>query len=311
MNSSIRGRTPQAVAAALLLGAALLTGACGGTDAGSSDQDVMIESSKAPTDKSRARVAARTPAGKEAPVEAPSVSVTRSASAKGVARLAPGQTLTGMLEQSDAGSGPPIDWFIVDLPTPGEVMLLVQSADFNPLINLAVAGAEEAEQYMRDGPILWVEDWPAGEHQIGLVATPEAVATHMDFAPAAMTGEYTISLEFRGEKEGNHTALTGLLMENYFDMAPDRGTLADGTFYIDHPLELSAGETVTINMLSVVFDTFLLVVQNEEILASNDDGPDGTNSRLTFTAPSTGTYMVRANSYEAAQSGLYSIIIDR
>jgi len=312
MNSSLQGLTPQAVAGALLVGAALFTGACGGAaDSGTSEQDVMIASSKAPTDKSRAPVASQPPAGKEAPAEAPAVSIARSASAKGVARLVPGQTLTGMLEESDAGSGPPIDWFIVELPTPGEVMLLVQSTDFNPLINMAVAGAEEPEQYMRDGPILWVEDWPAGEHEIGLVATPEAVASHMDFAPAGMTGEYTISLEFRGAKDGNHTAMTGLLIENYFDMAPDRGTLADGTFYMDHPIELSAGETVTINMLSVVFDTFLLVVQNEEILASNDDGPNGTNSQLTFTAPSAGTYMVRANSYEAGASGLYSIIIDR
>ncbi len=80
-----------------------------------------------------------------------------------------------------------------------------------------------------------------------------------------------------------------------------------------------AGETVMIQMNSADFDTVLLVGTDVDpspsnplgvmILGQDDDGGLGSNSRLMFTPPSNGQYVVLASSYGRYDEGPYSLTL--
>jgi hypothetical protein len=69
------------------------------------------------------------------------------------------------------------------------------------------------------------------------------------------------------------------------------------------------GQRIRIDMSSGVFDTYVeLFDANRSSLAQDDDGADGTNSRLTFTLPATGDYFVEARAFSEA-TGAYSLSV--
>ncbi len=80
-----------------------------------------------------------------------------------------------------------------------------------------------------------------------------------------------------------------------------------------------AGETVMIQMTSADFDTVLLVGTDVDespsnplgvmVLDQDDDGGLGSNSRLMFTPPSNGQYVVLASSYGRWDEGPYSLTL--
>jgi hypothetical protein len=62
-----------------------------------------------------------------------------------------------------------------------------------------------------------------------------------------------------------------------------------------YPLELAAGQAVTIRMHGPEIDPYLYLLSPAgEILAENDDSQDGLDSRIDFTATEAGTYTVVA-----------------
>ncbi|HRN54625.1 MAG TPA: PPC domain-containing protein, partial [Gemmatimonadaceae bacterium] len=69
------------------------------------------------------------------------------------------------------------------------------------------------------------------------------------------------------------------------------------------------GQRVTINMRAADFDTYLHlgIVGTKTMVATDDDGAGGTNSRITATLPEDGTYAVIANSLRPNGRGPYTI----
>ena len=87
-----------------------------------------------------------------------------------------------------------------------------------------------------------------------------------------------------------------------------RGTLtqcADG-----QRLQLRAGQRYTI-AAAAEFDTVLKILRpgSDDVLAQDDDGGDGTNSRLNFTPPETGTYIACVTAYGSSGSGPYTVTV--
>ncbi|MGP3697302.1 M10 family metallopeptidase C-terminal domain-containing protein [Rhodobacter sp. NSM] len=81
-------------------------------------------------------------------------------------------------------------------------------------------------------------------------------------------------------------------------------------------IQLVAGQTYTIDLAgsgaNPVYDTYLrLYSSNGTLLQSNDDGGEGFNSRLTFTASSSGTYYISAGSFSDSYTGSYRITTSR
>jgi Tol biopolymer transport system component/heme/copper-type cytochrome/quinol oxidase subunit 2 len=82
----------------------------------------------------------------------------------------------------------------------------------------------------------------------------------------------------------------------------------DYNTYTDYAVSLTAGQTLTVNMRSNNFDTYLYLLDaNGREIAYNDDGGTDTNSLLTYTANAAGTYYIRAYSYVGNGSGNFSL----
>ena len=74
----------------------------------------------------------------------------------------------------------------------------------------------------------------------------------------------------------------------------------------------TAGQQIVINLTSSTFDTYLYLLNpNNQIIAEDDDGGDGANSRIpatgSFTLPVTGTYTIYASSFFDGNTGGYSL----
>lgn len=69
------------------------------------------------------------------------------------------------------------------------------------------------------------------------------------------------------------------------------------------------GETYTIDLMSADFDPLLMVEGPGGLRESNDDGGEGLNSRIVFTARSSGVVRVIATSYSEATGG-YTILVN-
>lgn len=85
----------------------------------------------------------------------------------------------------------------------------------------------------------------------------------------------------------------------------------DGSYYKLWAFSGTAGDTVTIEMASTSFDTFIALLDpNGTPLIDNDDvSSANTNARVTFTLTTTGTWTVVANSLKASQSGAYTLTL--
>jgi kumamolisin len=75
----------------------------------------------------------------------------------------------------------------------------------------------------------------------------------------------------------------------------------------------TAGQQVAILLTSSAFDTYLnLIGPSGSVVAYNDDGGGGTNSRIPatsgyFSLPSSGTYIIEVTSYAANATGNYTL----
>jgi hypothetical protein len=89
-----------------------------------------------------------------------------------------------------------------------------------------------------------------------------------------------------------------------------RGTLQQCTG--GQQLQLRAGQRYTITATATAFDTVLRIVRRggSDVLAENDDGGDGTNSRLTFSPSETGTYIACVTAFAAGGNGAYSVSVE-
>jgi pre-peptidase/trypsin-like peptidase/all-beta uncharacterized protein len=91
--------------------------------------------------------------------------------------------------------------------------------------------------------------------------------------------------------------------------------LDDGSFYDVYSFSATAGTQVSISMQSSAFDTFLFLNNPDgSNLTTDDDGGGGTNSRIPpgsgfITLPTTGTYTIWANSFDAGATGAYSVTL--
>lgn len=88
---------------------------------------------------------------------------------------------------------------------------------------------------------------------------------------------------------------------------------SEGKYYDTFTFNGTAGQQIAVSQNSAAFDTYLsLLNSNGQIIAQNDDGGGGTNSRIPetsgfFTLPSTGSYTIRTSSFLAGAAGTYSV----
>ena len=89
----------------------------------------------------------------------------------------------------------------------------------------------------------------------------------------------------------------------------------DNSFYDAWTFTGRAGETVEITLESEEFDTFLVLGRMDggrwTQLEANDDGEGTTDSRIVYTLPQDGEYVIRANSLQPGETGGYTLTLRR
>ncbi len=107
-----------------------------------------------------------------------------------------------------------------------------------------------------------------------------------------------------------------------FDALPVTGTIAlgtelradldsasasqiEGSYALLYEIDGTAGESVTIDLLSDAFDAVLIAIGPGLGLETDDDGAGACNARLTLTFPETATYRVVASSVAPGQTGAF------
>ncbi len=82
----------------------------------------------------------------------------------------------------------------------------------------------------------------------------------------------------------------------------------DNSFFDLYSFEGKAGQQITIEMKSEEIDPYLILLgANQRGIAQDDDGAGSKNARITVRLPADGTYTLVANSYEASESGAYTL----
>lgn len=90
---------------------------------------------------------------------------------------------------------------------------------------------------------------------------------------------------------------------------------AGGSFFDAYTFSGAAGQQVSISMGSLQFDTYLYLLQPGETTIGggtiqDDDGAGGTDSRISVTLASTGTYTILATSFVSGATGSYSLTLN-
>ncbi len=234
--------------------------------------------------------------------------------------LTPGQTVDGTLEQGDA-SGRVSEWA-------GEAQL------YDDYLLRAEAGRRFEIGVTSDAFDSYVSVYRDGGE-----ADPELLASDDDgggyphallrFAPDA-DGTYRVRVRgFSAEAEGAYQLSVTERAPAPVEPAPARidprgeveGELTRGgdpemaydELYDVYVFRAEAAERVQIRLVAEAFDPMLYVGRGSgaafEDLASNDDGDDGLNSRILFTAPETGDYVIRAAALSSGGEGPYILAL--
>ena len=137
-------------------------------------------------------------------------------------------------------------------------------------------------------------------------------------------GEYLVEIgSFNGTGTGVYSL--NLLLEPVESIDEDEfgplplafGVDANGSLFPEGDIDEyiifgSAGESIDLDLGSADFDTFLEVERNGTLLAADDDGGDGFNSRLLgLLLPDSGDYIVRVRSVGDAGTGDYFVSVKR
>jgi hypothetical protein len=90
---------------------------------------------------------------------------------------------------------------------------------------------------------------------------------------------------------------------------------ADGSYRDAWTFRGRAGETFVITMRSEDVDAFLHVGRMAgdewELLESDDDGAGEGDAEVTLTLPADGEYLIRAGTYDADETGAYTLSLER
>ncbi len=89
-------------------------------------------------------------------------------------------------------------------------------------------------------------------------------------------------------------------------------TLADGSFFNMYLMVGAAGDTVTISLASLDFNSHVLFADStDEILENDDDSGGSCNSHLTYVLPGSGRYIIYTTSTYSHRVGEYQLSVSK
>ena len=163
-----------------------------------------------------------------------------------------------------------------------------------------------------DDNLYLTDDDSAGNYNARLEATLPVNGTYIIIANSfaeGQEGRYDLSLSDLGGDNAYQAG--GYILQQTGRLSTGDEIAPDGTLFDSYMFEGQAGQLVTITLESQEFDTYLALVDNSgRLLAENDDSSSGdTNSRVSSTLPTSGTYYVIVNGYSVNDQGSYTLTV--
>ena len=94
-------------------------------------------------------------------------------------------------------------------------------------------------------------------------------------------------------------------------LSGDGWVLEDGTPAVLYTLRGREGELVRVVLTSQDFDAYLLLLDDQwEILAEDNDSAGGTDAAVQVRLPGTGEYLVVVNTYGAGAEGRFVLAVE-
>ena len=218
-----------------------------------------------------------------------------------------GQTLEGDLSARDpeTDDGRPYDAFGFRARQGERFAVALDSDAFDPVVRVGrtVGGSFVQLAENDDGP-------DSGLNSRLVFTAPEDGEYLIRVTPldAAGTGAYSLGLQEGPPPAPAQPIAIGATVEGEL-------TESDGKSESDTPadawrFEGREGQRLRIEMMSDDFDTYLELFDENRVSLDEDDdgGPQGTNSRITFTLPRTGSYIVEARAFSDG-TGAYSLSV--
>ncbi len=224
-----------------------------------------------------------------------------------------GQSVVGELSTLDGSSsnrlGSQADCFTFSSSADERIAITLSSDEFDAYLNLLD----------EDGSILdFDDDGGSGtDSRIGgfnvSASTPYTIeVTAYD---EAETGSYTLSLTQVSLTPSTDCSLImiGDLVQTTLEVGDGESRNRSDSHADCYTFSGSSGDRVDISMSSDDFDTYVyLSSETGEILANDDDGGDGTSSKiLSFELPSTDTFAIEATSFSGGAVGAYTLTLTR
>lgn len=233
---------------------------------------------------------------------------------RGQARPAPrpgrirlGQTVQGRLTTTDGETedGAAYDAFAIRAAAGDRLAIDLTSEAFDPVVRVGrmVEGAFEELAMNDDGPDM-------GLNARLVFTVPEAGEYLIRATALTGSGEgaYTLAVTEGPPPAPSQPIEIGATVAG--ELTAEDGKSEDGRPADAYRFSGREGQRVRIDMTSSEIDTYLqLFDDNRASLAEDDDGgPAGTDSRLTYTLPRTGSYIVEARAFSDAL-GPYSLTL--
>lgn len=218
-------------------------------------------------------------------------------------QLQPGADISGELTEEDrTGSDAPADRYTLRATEGQRLRIEMSSSAFDTFLELfdgngqSVASDDDGMGEGTNSRLTHTFD-RAGEYELQARAFSDG------------TGAYTLSVSEVAPPPPARPLAFGATIESA--IGDDDSTDEADRHYEDYGFSGSEGQRVQAVMRSGDFDTYLQISSADgefSVLAEDDDGlGEGTDSRLNFTLPSDGDYVLRASPLGSEEEGLFSL----
>jgi len=142
-------------------------------------------------------------------------------------------------------------------------------------------------------------------------ATEDVCTTKMASATMYEARNQLINVDFRLSDFTNNYTVINNMPYNLDDIVSASSlTSPRNSYFKGYYIHLQKGETVTIEMRSSDFDSYLyLLDDNLSVLAYNDDGFNNKNSKITYYINKSGYYFIQAATYHTDTYGKFALNI--
>ena len=229
-----------------------------------------------------------------------------------------GQTINGTFVTGDCS-----------LPDQSRYDLYSFSASAGQQVSITMTGTSPVDPYLilqaPDGDTIGEDDNGGGGTSArippiaGTFGSLPATGTYIIYANTALgnqLGNYSITLNFSGSTCPSTPITLGQTINGTL-AAGDCRLPFDGSFFDAYTFSGTAGQQIAIAETSGDFDAFLILLSpTGTAIAGDDNSAGGTNARIPgptggFSLPSTGTYTILANAFNASMSGNYAVTLSQ